>query len=289
MHHAGKRLAFINPAVWHKLLQYIETGNALLDSNCQPGAPCPHTPLTWPSAQQLVPTHVLHTGWLRRMATNERSMEEFQAVHNMILEVLRNEKVRSSALATQASLHPPTSPVARLDGSTSASTTVPSAMHHRQLIPCTQVDTLPNGRQLTYGEYRDMGRPLRRMLKQLGAGSLEEGLLSLRHQETALLEVSQLTGVSDAVSAWLLGCTCSCSYTPASWPCNQHISQVQQHYGLRARMLQAGLHVAFCVRDLTAFQAESLHAACGILSAGSNLACCRTSWQRWQTGAQTRA
>ena len=28
-----------------------------------------------------------------RMASNERSMEEFQAVHNMILEVLRNEKV----------------------------------------------------------------------------------------------------------------------------------------------------------------------------------------------------
>ena len=33
------------------------------------------------------------SGWLRRMASNERSMEEFQAVHNMILEVLRHEKV----------------------------------------------------------------------------------------------------------------------------------------------------------------------------------------------------
>ena len=28
-------------------------------------------------------------GWLVRMATNERSMEEFQAVHNIILETLR--------------------------------------------------------------------------------------------------------------------------------------------------------------------------------------------------------
>ena len=28
-------------------------------------------------------------GWLLRMATNERSMEEFQAVHNIILETLR--------------------------------------------------------------------------------------------------------------------------------------------------------------------------------------------------------
>ena len=29
------------------------------------------------------------TGWLNRMATNERSMEEFQAVHNIILDTLR--------------------------------------------------------------------------------------------------------------------------------------------------------------------------------------------------------
>ena len=32
------------------------------------------------------------------MAINDRSMEEFQAVHNMILEVLRNEKVNPVVL-----------------------------------------------------------------------------------------------------------------------------------------------------------------------------------------------
>ena len=68
-----------------------------------------------------------------------------------------------------------------------------------------QVDTLPNGRQLTYGEYRDLSRPLRRMLKQLGAGSLDEGLLSLRSQEAALQEVSHLIGVPDVVRP----CCCS--------------------------------------------------------------------------------
>ena len=61
------------------------------------------------------------------------------------------------------------------------------------------MDTLPNGRQLTYGEYRDMGRPLRRMLKQLGAGSLEQGLLALRTEDSAREEVSHLIGVHQAV------------------------------------------------------------------------------------------
>ena len=68
-----------------------------------------------------------------------------------------------------------------------------------------KVDTLPNGRQLTYGEYRDVGRPLRRMLKQLGAGSLDKGLLAVRSSEAALQEVSQLVHVEPAVSmpCWL--------------------------------------------------------------------------------------
>ncbi|KAK9810553.1 hypothetical protein WJX73_000223 [Symbiochloris irregularis] len=123
----GKRLAFIDSAALSQLLQHVETGNGLVDSCCKPG-------------------------WLVRMATNERSMEEFQAVHNIILETLRAEKV----------------------------------------------DTLPNGRQLTYGEYRDVGRPLRRMLKQFGSGSLERGLQHLRSSESALEEVSTLIHVSTA-------------------------------------------------------------------------------------------
>lgn len=74
------------------------------------------------------------------------------------------------------------------------------------LMQAEKVDTLPNGRQLTYGEYRDVGRPLRRMLKQLGAGSLEKGLAALNSSEGALQEVAQLVHVEPAVSPPLLQC-----------------------------------------------------------------------------------
>ena len=46
-----------------------------------------------------------------------------------------------------------------------------------------------------------MGRPLRRMLKQLGSGSLDRGLQQLRSDETALQELAQLIHVEPAVSA----------------------------------------------------------------------------------------
>lgn len=62
-----------------------------------------------------------------------------------------------------------------------------------------KVDTLPNGRQLTYGEYRDASRPLRRCLKQLGSGSLEQGMAAALQQESSLMEVSQLIGIDSQV------------------------------------------------------------------------------------------
>jgi hypothetical protein len=63
------------------------------------------------------------------------------------------------------------------------------------------VDTLPNGRQLTYGEYRDSSRPLRRLLKQLGSGSLEAGMNVVLTQEEARNSVSQLIGIATQVTS----------------------------------------------------------------------------------------
>ena len=61
---AGKRLAYINSAALNKTLQFIEEGISLV-LNCS------------------------RPGWLLRMANSERTMEEFQNVHNGILEQLR--------------------------------------------------------------------------------------------------------------------------------------------------------------------------------------------------------
>ena len=61
------------------------------------------------------------------------------------------------------------------------------------------MDTLPNGRQLTYGEYRDASRPLKRFLKQLGSGSLEAGLAFVLQHEDAQTSISQLIGIDKQV------------------------------------------------------------------------------------------
>lgn len=57
------------------------------------------------------------------------------------------------------------------------------------------LDTLPNGRQLTYGEYKESSRPLRRLLKQIGSGSLDNGIDIIQSNEEALASVSQLIGI----------------------------------------------------------------------------------------------
>ena len=53
-----------------------------------------------------------------------------------------------------------------------------------------RLDTLPTGRQLSYGTYHDQARALRRVLKQVGAGSLDAGLAAVRADEAALREVA---------------------------------------------------------------------------------------------------
>ena len=61
------------------------------------------------------------------------------------------------------------------------------------------VDTLPNGRQLTYGAYKDCSRPLRRTLKQLGSGSVDQGVTAIKFDSKALEEVAALLGVEPQV------------------------------------------------------------------------------------------
>lgn len=64
-----------------------------------------------------------------------------------------------------------------------------------------RIDTLPNGRQLTYGAYKDCSRPLRRCLKQLGSGSVEGGVAAIKADSKALEEVSSLLAVDTQVCA----------------------------------------------------------------------------------------
>ena len=63
-----------------------------------------------------------------------------------------------------------------------------------------KVDTLPNGRQLTYGAYKDCSRPLRRCLKQLGSGSIEGGFNAIKTDSKALEEVAAVVDIDKQVS-----------------------------------------------------------------------------------------
>lgn len=61
------------------------------------------------------------------------------------------------------------------------------------------MDSLSNQRRLAYGNYVDTSKPLRRKLKQLGAGSVEAGLRVVRNNEPALNEICALTDVEAPV------------------------------------------------------------------------------------------
>ena len=58
-----------------------------------------------------------------------------------------------------------------------------------------RVNTLASGRPLGYGEYKDCTRPLRRLLKQYGSGSLEAGLRFAKANGNALAELVALLNV----------------------------------------------------------------------------------------------
>lgn len=63
----------------------------------------------------------------------------------------------------------------------------------------TQSDNLhklPGGRDLPGADYRDITKPVRRMLRQLGSGNLTAGVASLQSDDVALGELARLLEVS---------------------------------------------------------------------------------------------
>ena len=61
------------------------------------------------------------------------------------------------------------------------------------------MDTMSNGRTLTFGDYHDISRPLRRFLKQLGSGSLDEGLKIARFNENQRRELAKICDLDEQV------------------------------------------------------------------------------------------
>lgn len=88
-------------------------------------------------------------GWLPRMATNEKTVDEFKSVQARALLILQEQRLA----------------------------------------------TLPTGKPLAAGEYRDASRSLRRLLKQYGDGSLEKGLRFVASSSAAQSEAISLLAV----------------------------------------------------------------------------------------------
>ena len=80
-----------------------------------------------------------------------------------------------------------------------------------------KIDTLPNGRQLTYGAYKDCSRPLRRCLKQVGSGSIEGGIADIKADSKALEEVSALLAVDNRVGLLFHLC-----HALGTWKCHTY-------------------------------------------------------------------
>ena len=64
-----------------------------------------------------------------------------------------------------------------------------------------QVNTLPNGRPLGFGDYKDASRPLRRVLKQFGSGNLEEGVKCIRGSTDSINEMVRMLSIDRSVRA----------------------------------------------------------------------------------------
>lgn len=66
-----------------------------------------------------------------------------------------------------------------------------------EVMKALSLDHVAGRKPLGYGEYRDATKPLRRMLKQLGAGSMEAGLRCLAHDDHGHAEeVAKIAGVT---------------------------------------------------------------------------------------------
>ena len=76
-----------------------------------------------------------------------------------------------------------------------------AALLKRQSVQGMKVETLPGGRQLTCGGYKDCSRPLRRTLKQLGRGSIEHGIVAIRTDNNALDQLAIILDVHKQASS----------------------------------------------------------------------------------------
>ena len=68
------------------------------------------------------------------------------------------------------------------------------------VLQAQKLNTLPSGRPLGFGEYKDASRPLRRLLKQYGSGCLETGLHFSKRNGNAKMELVLLLAVDRPVS-----------------------------------------------------------------------------------------
>ena len=96
---------------------------------------------------------------------------------------------------------------------------------------------LPNGSHLSFGGYQEESRPLRRMLKQVGGGSIAGGLLAVQQDQNALRALASALCIDTKVAA---PACCMHRANPGSlcWPLT--LSQVHAYTAMRAR--QRALH-----------------------------------------------
>jgi hypothetical protein len=63
-----------------------------------------------------------------------------------------------------------------------------------------RLDVLPNGSHLSFGNYTEESRPLKRILKQFGGGSVEGGLAAVLRDEQVMRELVSVLNVDAKVS-----------------------------------------------------------------------------------------
>ncbi|CAK0783737.1 hypothetical protein CVIRNUC_006936 [Coccomyxa viridis] len=76
-----------------------------------------------------------------------------------------------------------------------------AAVHNAmlQVLKDEHLDVLPNGSHLCFGNYQEESRPLRRLLKQAGGGSIEGGLLAVQQEKNAMAELVDMLDIDAKV------------------------------------------------------------------------------------------
>ena len=101
------------------------------------------------------------------------------------------------------------------------------------------LDVLPNGSHLSFGSYQEESRPLRRVLKQVGGGSVGGGLLAVQQDQNALRELASALCIDAKVALCLCrassGVLC-CTSVPLS-------HRLPVHTRRHVRLDNAVLHI----------------------------------------------